>query len=337
MSDIKETSAHGTRELLLRYMDKSLEDEEKAEVEDLVDNNDEALRELQEIEALTAIIRDNGVIFCPDPLEISNFLEHGRDPTGKLSEHLQTCKSCQEDVALLKTSRLRANMPQDLLRSIVRELPERTTRASVDRTRGGVHTILDRILSYFRFGMPAVGAVALAFMVILVVYHRDSITQVIGKNSVAWNRVVNGLLANSSNTNSLRKPNVAIILRFEDTRQPLSHERRDALYNTLKPAKEDLERYQVIAPSQVSRIIAENKLKTSDVDGIVCALRQERNIREIVVVTIRGSDDRFNVRSTLIKASTGQVVQENATEMPTYSELKSGLRQIAYSVLSNKK
>lgn len=334
MSDSGNDSVEARRELLIRYLDGSLEDDETTEVEHLIENDRNAFQDLQEIQRLTAMIKEHGTLFCPDPVVISDFVEAGTDPEGRIAEHLRTCHSCQRDADMLRASSPEETMPRELFESVRAELPgEPVGETGTKHVRGLLESIQDYAALLLRPRIFAAGAAALAVLLLILVYPPDSKLPTIVLSKETWNHIGNSLPSSLFGKWPATKPHLAIILAFEDFKTPLSQEQIDALYKALKPSKEDLDRFEVVAPAKLSRIIAENKLKTTDMQGILGTLRKDLDLQEVVVVTVKGAGDRYGIRSKLIKTATGKVVEEHATEASSYSELIPKLRQTTYAVI----
>ena len=146
------------REQIIRYLDGSLGGDEKTEVELLIENDRNASRDLQEIHELIGMISEHGTLFCPDPLEISDFLETGKDLGGTVSEHLRTCTSCQHDVDLLRARRPGDTMPRELLRAVHDELArDGIGKSAVQKERRWSALIREKVVSFFSAAFPGRG------------------------------------------------------------------------------------------------------------------------------------------------------------------------------------
>jgi len=134
-----------------------------------------------------------------------------------------------------------------------------------------------------------------------------------------------------------RKPYLAIVLLFEDFKKPLPQKTIDNLYEALKPSQDDRDRYDVVPPSELTRILTKNKLQATDVPAILGALKTRWDRGDVALVTIRSAGDQFTVSGKLIDTATGSVVAEKTTDTASYSELKSKVRLATYSVLHGKR
>ncbi len=333
MSNPKEDLATVQKELLIRYLDGSLERGEEAEVEHLIERSAEASCELQEFEALTALIRSNKAVFCPDPMDLSDFTETGDDPSGFISEHLGTCGTCRHEVDMLRASGTHKIMPLGLFERVTAELPRHLSQPLVTRPGNRLLQISERLSSLFESHWVTAGAVALVLVLVMVMYPRDTPPPTIGKSTVSWNHLGNGLSGAILGGAAVRKPYLAIILFFEGFKKPLSQKAIDGLYQALKPSQQDRDRYEVVPPAELTGIITEKRLPATDVPKILEALKARLDRGEVVLVTVRALGERFSVHSKLIDVETGGVLDEKTTDAASYSELKSKVRQTAYSVL----
>ncbi len=334
MSDAKEDSIDPQRELLIRHLDQSLEDDEVSEVEHLIEHNEEACRELHELEALTTIIRENQAVFCPDPAELSDFLESGYDPSGTIAEHLDTCSTCRREMDTLRATCPHEMMPLDLFERIVAELPHDVAPPPVSRAGKRFQPLIETFTTLLHRRWAAVGAAALVLLAVFVMYPRDTTTPTIGVSSVSWNHIGNSL---SGGLHAVRKPSLAFILLFEDFKKPLPQETVDELYQSLRPSQADRDRYEVVPPSKLTGIIKENKLQATDVPAILTALKTRLDGGEVVLVTVRAMGDEFTVQSKLIDTATGRVLTEGTADAASCSELKSTVRQAAHSLLARER
>ncbi|MDQ7781625.1 MAG: hypothetical protein RDU20_02020 [Desulfomonilaceae bacterium] len=332
MSDPKDELKDAQRELLIRAVDGSLPIEDKPAVERLLENDPNASCELEELLALTSILREHESVFCPDPVELSDFLDTGHDPSGAISEHLDSCNTCREEMNALRGTHGHAIMPADLLKSITAELPRDVAHLRGPKPISWFRPDPESLSSLFPFRWMTVGAAALALLLVFFLYPRYSTMPTVGTSSVSWDHIGNSLPGGLS---AAPKPHVAIVLLFKDFETPLPQETIDELYRALGPSQADRERYRVVPPSEWAGILTENNARTADVSALLAAVKARLDGGKVVLVTVRAAGDRYEVHGRLIETDTGRVIAERPGDTASSSELKSKVRHAAYSVLGD--
>lgn len=332
MNTSEDQSAQTRRELLVRYLEYLSTEKERAEVEVLLESSEETSREMREIRRLMTVLRENPRLFCPDPLQLSDYAETGEDPTGEISEHLRECVLCQEEVKSLKTSCDKDAMPAQLLQRVMRELPDRAGEVRAT-SRGWFVLVQEWLASTLRLRVLAAGAAAVALLIVLVFYPRPPVAPEIALSSVKWNDLGSKLPGAIPGMVPAEKQRVAMILLFKGFDKPFPQSTIDLLYKALRPKKEDLQRLDVLAPAQVREALTEAKVAAADVPGILLVLKSKLHLPEVVLVTVRLGKNRFTILSELVDTSSHKKLREITRVANNLTELGPTLRQAAYSVI----
>jgi len=331
MNNQEDRPLHETRMLLLEYLEGTLADDERAQVEQLLEVSEQTARELEGLKEMMGILNEKTAVFCPAPWKISEFVEKGADPEGEISQHLSECASCSEDEKTLRTA-LRAHaMPTELWHRIKREFD---TAAEAEASGSGTNLprIVDCLRPYWGIRGLAVGAAA-AILIVALLYPLRSISPKVGLSSVAWNGNGNSLTGSILSAAPQVKESVAIILVFKNFNKPLSQAKIDSLYEALRPKPSQRDRFTIVAPADLKKAITGAKVDPSDETQVLRAVCTELGLKKVVLAGLSPLGKGFKVTGELVDTSTGKTVRRLTKEVQNRRELAPLLRDTCYAVL----
>ncbi len=263
--------------------------------------------------------------FCPEPWEIFELVHYGRDPAGSVSVHVEECPVCAPMAEAFSVKAPHETMPPQLWAHV----RDRLATASPERlaeTRQPWWN-LDRFREWFRAPAWAIGAAAVAVLLVVVLYPREIPQQMIAMSSVTWEGVAK---PKSFRPEAAR---VAIILALKDFQPALKQKRVDALYNSLAPSMEIYERYQVVPPASVSEAVRKGDVDSSDRNSMLAGLRDKMGIALAVFVSVRSRAEAVSIEAELVDTKTGNVVRKFAEPSVPDKDLESGVRKSVFTLL----
>lgn len=338
MKTFDEYSLEELRVTLGQYLEGSLPEEDKADIEHLLAVSQEAHSELDKLREMTGLLREAKTLFCPQPEDISDYVESGVDPGGMISQHLKECQTCRDEVRLL-TEPLEGASRRFGLPAGAKELITGKTAGTQESQAGGFFgSLIDRAAPWF--GLPALAAAAAAVVVLTAVwfYQRPPAMKSLAMSSVTWDEKLSDQLGGNllsvvpGNRNQL-----AFVVFLKDFRTPLTKEEIDSLYRELKPTEEESGSYRFLDPARVEEVLAKNGIDADDEVSVLKALASKLELDNTVILTVVDKGDRYRLTSKLTETSTRGTIRELARDVFIKADLASELRRLAYAVLFPKK
>lgn len=124
MTGSSDQSLEELRILLLEYLEGSLPIQIRVTVDDMLITDEQARKELEGLKIIMNALKTDQTLFCPDPLEIADFVITGNDPLGTITNHLNECRSCLEEVQSLRNRQSSDGIPPQILETVRRKLAE---------------------------------------------------------------------------------------------------------------------------------------------------------------------------------------------------------------------
>ncbi len=326
---MKPTTPHHPSELLLDYLEDALAPEERSDVEQHLRECAECAEELEEIRLLAEGLRTHkDRVFCPDAADLFRFTHGGEDPDGKLSEHLEQCEACREDVSLY-----RAADGEELASPAIREAFGKlaATRAERPSPRKGLFkSILEHLSAPFGIPVAALGAAAAAVLLVILIYPRTGVEPTIGLSSVEWARTP----AKSKPKSLIELPRVAVILAFSGLRSPLGQETVDFLYRELRPAPLMRERFEFSNPSTVRSVLISKTIDTKDWQKGRAQLSRALHADLLLILKVELEKKRWGLKGELVDGRSGRVLSKEALPGVDERDLSSQLRKAMIDLLN---
>lgn len=312
-------------ELLLAYLEDALSPEQKLQVDRHVSSCERCSSELQELGGITAALKNNRQVFCPDSSVIHEFVETGRDPEGAVSTHVKVCPTCFALAEALRTEPASEKMPTQLWERVQDRLGA-TNATPISPPDESAPGLVERFRQWLSIPTFAAGAVAAAILLVVIFYPRDVTVPGMGLSSVTWEGVPKPKAV---------LPRAAFIMTFKGQTEPLRQARVDDIYRALKPDMELSERFQVISPAEI-RAAA----KSGDVlldpqrpRETVESLNKKLNVSRVAVLLVEPSDGKFTVKIELMDASSGAVLNQRLESAIPDNQLPEKIREMAFGMI----
>lgn len=349
-SNTSTTSEH-PKDLLLPYLEGSLSPADKARVLSHIQTCADCSTELKDLEEIGSVLKLNKEeAFCPEPWELCEFVQTGKDPTGRFSKHLARCDFCREEADACRILPERDVMPQELWERgkdlLARPVLSQKPREARHRLTG----LSDWISSLLNVPVLAMAAAA-AVLVIVVLYQGKPLVpspqttpgpavsakakRVIALSSVKWDRddgielmsPVPAVPQPVTEPGQIKKRRIAMLIFFENLPYPFKQERIDRLYEAIRPTAAVNERFSVLTPDELKEAINKGQIKTGEKDEILKGLQDKLKVSDAIFITIAAKSDRFDVESELLDAKSGDRVKEKTKTGVRDSQLPLKVRE----------
>jgi hypothetical protein len=331
MTEYKDLALEELRILLLRHLEGSLSDEEESKVQELL-RSSEVAAELEGLRKIENVLKTDKTLFCPDVLEIDEFLATGKDPSGRIASHLEECASCQQEAQALREFKPEAKIPPILWETVTQELDRRGKVQPAPEHESFWSTLPSRLSFLFRKPVLAMGAAA-AVVALLVVYfypHPEIRPTMIALSSVTWEdeyRVPLGLMAPP------QRERVAFLIILKDFRTAMPQQRIDSLYGALTPNDEEMERYLVVSPAIIKQLFTGSDSTNLPWQEVVGLVQRDLRVRTAILVTLTPENGQTRISCMPVDALTRKPLEEPLQEVVTAKTLESTMRRLAYGAL----
>jgi len=321
---------------LVRYVKGDLAREEAEVIERHLRACPICPRELEEVKQMTTLLNEYEESFCPEIQEIFDFVNHGLDPEGIISRHLERCARCSESAEACKFLPQEVKMPENLWNRIEQQLPQRPAVQPSHEPEGWFSQLFGWLPSLPR--LPVMAMATAAAVGVLIMVHPTILypePTMIGLSSVTWGDARDEMVFKSGRAAADRE-RLAHIVTFKGFKEPWPQKRIDQLYRALKPSNEMRSRLDFVTPAQVEAALKGKREygKTSD---MLADLRAKLAVTKLVVSTVSSDGAKLSVTSELVETKTGKILNRSVkTETPD-AELPSRLREAAYSALAEGK
>ncbi|MFC1833621.1 hypothetical protein ACFL2Q_02660 [Thermodesulfobacteriota bacterium] len=333
MKDITEYSLQEKRLFLIQYLEGTLSEQEEISAEELLKSSEEASHELEGLTKMIHIVRGNERVFCPQPWDIARALENDEDSAGEIILHIHDCEMCKKEALALREGPASEAIPARLWSSIKAEFPE-SSREQSPRNARSLGTDWLKPLS-FLFGIRPllVGAATAAALIALVIIPIRSVGPVIGLSSVTWNGPLGNAAGSIGSAYPGDKERLAIILFFEGFKEPLSQQRIDALYQAIKPDKEQEYGYEILTPAQLKAYLSGKRVNSAKAAKVYPRLVKDLGVQKVLQVVLEPQGADIKIKSRLLNAPTGEPVRDKTEYAIPRERLDSELRQAVYGLL----
>jgi len=322
------------RAAFLEYLEDRLSPEDRDMVKRHIDTCEQCSVEVRAIERLITSLKNRKEAFCPEPWQWHEFVKSGSDPKGELLRHLEACGLCAEEIAALRAVSSDAVLPNKL-RVALEKQPGKLLEASRDsQTDGFRPRLFEWLRGDFRLPSMALSAVAVAILAVVLIYPRGDIEPMIGLSSVTW-----GLSEDTLHPKGVppeeRKPRVAVVLVFKGFKTLLSQNKIDELYEALKPPPGLMERYDLVAPSEVKAAIRAGMAKPENPPAALATVARDLHLSRGLLVTISPEHDKFRINASLLQAPSGALIRQETLDAVAADQLSARLRDVLSIVNSS--
>lgn len=315
-------------DLLLQYLDDTLSPEQKLELERHIEACSTCALELKDLANITGALRENKEIYCPDSLEIEQFVRESRDPAGRIAAHLEVCPACFAFAEALQQEDYAREMPLELWHGIQERLEIPVDRRSVPVQPQPESGLLERFFNRFRIPSFAAAAIVAAVLLLIVVIPRDATSPLVGLSSVAWENAPKP---------KVMRPRAAFLITFPSTAQHLSQKQVDSIYAALKPDLELLEKYEIVAPSELKSAAKSGQvtINPKQPKETFESLNSKLGVSVVSLVEISRTDGLFSIRVDVVDTQKGDNIRENTRSGISEESLPQVIREMVFAALSS--
>lgn len=315
-------------EQLVRDVKRDLTREEAEVIERHVSTCSSCSRELEEVKQMTKLFDEYEEAFCPELQEIFDFVNHGLDPEGNISTHLERCARCSETAEACKFLPEEVKMPENLWNRIEQQISIGRAVQPPPETKGWFSQFWQWLPSLPRLRVMAMATAAAVGLLVIITYPEPTM---IGLSSVTWGDAGEEMVFKSGRTAPGRE-RLAHIVTFKGFKEPWPQKRIDQLYRALKPSSEMRNRLDFVTPAQVEAALKGRREygNTSDMLG---DLRDKLAVTKVVISTVTLEGGRFIVSSELVDTQNANALGRSSKVVAPEAELPAKLRDAAYSAL----
>ncbi|MBI4961754.1 MAG: zf-HC2 domain-containing protein [Desulfomonile tiedjei] len=327
-------------DLRLPYLEGLLSPEERASFEDHVRDCSDCKSKLEETRRWTSLLEKNTQAMCPEPWEIFDQVQMGKDPLGIISSHLNKCHSCNEIAESFRADLHERGVPTTLWARMQGLAGDRSEDRPARSSFLWFTELLDRLQDLFRPVALVPAAVAVALLCVVIFYPTQSIHRTMALSSVAWapgpsDLRIMGKVPPEGMPTDAQKERLAVVVLLTNFKHPPDQNRIDAFYRSLEPPIDVRERYDVVSPSDLERAVGPDRLKALDDKAIAAEMSSKLGISRLLVLEIVQSGERFGIVARFTDTTTGDIVREEDSRDLTEAQLIPTLERLALSALDH--
>lgn len=305
--------------LLLPYVEKTLGPDDLTVLAAHLAECERCSSEVEALRRITTMLRDNKQVLCPEASEIYEVANRGEKARGLLSRHLEQCPQCRAELESYFEAEASEPMPRELWSKV----RERLTDSAVEprMVEEPSPDLWERFNRWFR--LPALGvAAAAAIVIVLLVFPRE------GAHLPTWEHVPRPKV-----TMGIDRPRTALVILLKDFKKPLSGKQTYDLYQALEPSIDVVEKYDMLAPATMSKVIGQGTVDAHDRRELLAGLRSDLNVSLAVLITVTPAAEGFSVESELVNVATGTPLAEKTAKAPREQDLAPVMRDAAWDLL----
>lgn len=329
-----QTSGDHPEDLLLPYLEDRLSREDRAMVEEHVSKCSDCTRELHSLDEILRPLKAHKEAICPERWQLYDFAETGDDPTGKLAGHLEKCPLCQEDFGAYKSLCEKTAMPLRVHEAFEKHFRQADKTELEPGSKISLLSLLERFLELFRIPTMALGAVAAAILVVVLVYPRGDIQPFIGLSSATWGQTEDEMTPKSSVARQT-KPKVGMVISFKDFKKTWPKEKIDSLYQAVQPTPQMYERFDFVPPARWKDAIGKLGFKSDDRKEMLEKLRQEFDVKVAIFVEIISEGDSYRIESRSLDTKDGTIIRSRTDEASSQEQIQSKIQDAASFLLAS--
>jgi anti-sigma factor RsiW len=314
------------KDLLLQYLDDTLSPEQKLEFERHIDACSTCAMELEDLAKITGALRENKEIYCPDSLEIEEFVRENRDPAGRITAHLEVCPACSAFAESLQQEGYAREMPLELWHGIQERLEVPADKGSTRVQPQPEAGLLERFFNRFRIPSFAAAALVAAALLVIVVLPRDTTSPLVGLSSVAWENAPKP---------KVMRPRAAFLVTFPSTTQHLSQKKVDSIYAALQPDLNLLEKYEIVPPSELKSAAQSGQvtINPEQPKEMFESLNSKLGVSIVSLVQVSRTDGLFRIKVDVVDTQKGSTIQENTRSGISEEALPQAIREMVFATL----
>ena len=314
-------------ELLPGYLEGALSEEHKSQVEGHLTDCERCKLELNKISNLIHSLKNEKDLFCPEPWQLSDYLENGLDPDQRISAHIKTCGLCKAEVGEYEASSQTKILPERLHKAIDKSFSKTEAREKSTRSHFLMVT-LQKIGSFFQRPWSAIGTLVAAVLVLVMLYPGSPDQTVIGLSQLDWD-----VDAETPRPKSVfaqqPKPGLTVVVTVENLSKELSQSEIDQLYQALKPDPDIFHHFRIVSPKKLDEFAKKSKSFNQKYSEALTEFFVQNDVSFALIVTIKpGSNmasQKYSVQARLVNTSSNEMLAQKNVYFGTENELILGM------------
>jgi len=306
------------------YVEGTLSEEDSKRVEEHLRQCPACRAEMEETRHIISALEKDRTLFCPLSSDIYDFATGGSDPNGSIAKHLSECVTCRAEYVQYCKIVGRESLPAELWTGIKSRL-DATSEPGSSAYRGVniKESVIQGLSRWFRLRMMIPALIAAAVLVIFL-YKPIVPNNMVGFTSVAWEKVPQP----KDGGHGERRDLVYVIL-YDRFKEAVPQRKIDALYLSLAPSIEVVNRYRVVPPAHVSDVIKKRAAEVSTTSDVCRILAEKWGNGLAVIFTITPSTAGVFVDARLLDLwSNRQIAELELKEVPL-DQLEKTLQEIS--------
>jgi hypothetical protein len=307
--------------LLLPLLKNTLGSKESARVKNHEATCDHCKQELKSLKNVAEALKTNKNVFCPEPCEIYQFIQTGRDPDQQITSHLNECSLCRQEAEFFKTAPAHQKMPAQMWNELKKAFPQRDSKKAPLKSKFTFLRLPNWSLSFLKIPMLATAS-AVAILVVALFYPTGQPRLIVALSSQNWTHSANAVKLMSPRSITAQtgtgaaaspkvsRPRVAIIIFLDERSSRVNQEKIDLLYRFLQPSEAVKNMFEFASPQLLKELICQGKIKTGETHELIDGLRHALNIDQAILIRILERDNKFDVESDLFDTRTGELLRQ---------------------------
>lgn len=323
--------------LFLEYLEGALSTEEKMVVEEHLSECGDCRAMLEELRQISGQLKEEREsVFCPEPWELHELAIEGREPTGRLAEHLEHCPDCARECLGYRATPQAEHMSHqvtDSFRALAARHQSRHEAQEYESITAKLTAFMSRL---FRAPMlPLASVAAAAALAVVLLYPGGHIEPMVGLSDVPWRTVNAGPNGTAKSLVAVEKQRVAILLLFEGLRKRPPQKLIDSLYRELQPPDDLYGRFEFADPASVKASIGGMQIDPDNHKLLLQRLEQHLKASMALIVSVAGQKNAYRVSGQLIDTKTGDSLQRTVVSEVNDADLAATVKDSAVSLLSS--
>ncbi len=328
---MKPKSPEESDAMVVSYLDGSLTPDERAEFEKHLAEDSELSSDMGVLTEITSALKTcKEEVFCPELWELHEYARTGNDPGRRIGEHLESCDECREAVAEFHAGpSLEKPMPAN-----IRDTFKADSAVPVPPygpVRDMIAAMRERLAALFSVPMMALGTVAAAVLLVVILYPSGELGPTLALSPVAWEKTGPDLAwMGRPGPAPQDRPKLAVLMFLAGFDQPVPRERIDAFYEALKPDADQAKRFDAISPGRVKDLIERTKPQPAGLKEVLALVDKDLKAAMALVLEVRRKKaDEYSVECRLLAVPSGETLRSASRTVNSGSALPEALKAVS--------
>ena len=323
-------------ELLAGYLEGALSEEHRSQVEAHLTGCERCRLELGSISELIQALKNEKELFCPEPWQLSDYLENGFDPEQLISAHIKTCSLCKAEIDEY-TAGAQAKILPERLRKALDESFSKTGAPKKSTQHHFLEGMLEKIRSFLGRPWFTIGTLAAAVLAVVMLYPGSPTQTMIGLSQLDWD-VDSETPRPKSVFAQKPKPGLTVIVTLENFGKALSQSEMDHLYQALKPGPDIFHSFRIVSPKKLNEFAKKSQFFNKKHSEALTEFFVENDVSFALIITIKPESNmvsqKYSVQARVINTSSNETVAQKNVYFGTENDLIQGIVDVT-KILAN--